>query len=79
MNRFMELEKARAEVAVRKARMAEVYDSANGWQPMLQIFGAYNYHQACNELRESEERLRKLEQLDAADRAADNDTRKAAV
>lgn len=78
MNRFMDIEKARAEVAVRQARMAEVYDSANGWQPMLQIYGAYNFHQACNELREAEARLRHLEALDRADRA-ENDTQKAAV
>lgn len=79
MNRFMDLEKARAEVAVRKAQMAEIYDSANGWQPMLQIFGCHNFHQACTELREAEARLRKLEALDASDRQAANDTRKAAV
>jgi hypothetical protein len=72
-----ELEKARAEVAVRQARMAEVYDEAKLWQPMGQIFGCYNFHQACNELREAEERLRFLEKRELARVPANDSEREA--
>ncbi len=54
------VEGARADVALCKRRCREEYDATNGWSPMLQLFGCYNYHQACNELRAAEERLRLL-------------------
>lgn len=55
-----EIAEARVDLERRKARCREMYDATNDWQPMHQIFGAYNFHQACNELRESEERLARL-------------------
>lgn len=56
----LEIADARADLERRKAHCRDAYDATSGWQPMLQIFGAYNFHQACNELRESEARLRVL-------------------
>lgn len=60
MNRSFEIERARADVAARKARCGELFDVST-WYPMHSIFGCWNYHQAVNELRESEQRLARLE------------------
>lgn len=61
MNRALAIEQARASVAAQKAHCRRVYDLGGTTDLAAVLFGAWNYHGACIELRAREERLAQLE------------------
>jgi hypothetical protein len=60
MNRVVELERARADVAARKEHCAKSFH-IRGFHPESIFWQAHGYHTAVQELRAAEQRLAELE------------------